>query len=138
MPEIFQTQRMVEFRDTDAAGIVHFSNFFVYMEQAEHAFLRKLGLGVICEIDNQRISFPRVNASCNYRNAIRFEDLIDVQLSVTRIGSKSITYGFQFFRGTTPIADGSITTVCCKFEHGKPAESIVTPQKFLDAIRPYC
>ncbi len=138
MPEIFHTRRIVEFRDTDAAGIVHFSNFFVYMEQAEHAFLRSLGLGVICEIDDQRISFPRVNASCNYRNAIRFEDLIDVQLSVSRIGSKSITYSFQFSRGTTPVADGSITTVCCKFEHGKPAESIVTPPKFIDAIRPYC
>ncbi|MEL7264077.1 MAG: hypothetical protein AAFP69_04590, partial [Planctomycetota bacterium] len=42
----FSIQRRVEFRDTDAAGIVHFSAFFPFMETAEHAFLRSLGLSV--------------------------------------------------------------------------------------------
>ena len=36
----FRTTRRVEFRDTDAAGIVHFSAFFFYMESVEHEFLR--------------------------------------------------------------------------------------------------
>ena len=99
MPEVFQTSRRVEFRDTDAAGIVHFSNFFIYMEQAEHAFLRSLGLGVMCEIDGTQVSWPRVHAECNYRNAIRFEEMIDVAVSINRIGSSSVTYRFQFFAG---------------------------------------
>ena len=49
MGQVFKTQRRVEFRDTDTAGIVHFSNFFAYMEQAEHALLRSIDLGVICD-----------------------------------------------------------------------------------------
>ena len=98
MNQVFKTQRRVEFRDTDAAGIVHFSNFFAYMEQAEHAFLRSVGLGVICEFDGQNISWPRVNAECNYRNAIRFEEIIDVEVRVKRIGTKSVTYAFNVFR----------------------------------------
>ena len=73
---VFQTQRRVEFRDTDAAGIVHFSVFFAYMEEAEHEFLRSIGLGVMMEIDGARISWPRVKAECNYRNAVRFEEEI--------------------------------------------------------------
>lgn len=137
MPEVFKTQRRVEFRDTDTAGIVHFSNFFAYMEQAEHAFLRSLNLGVICEIDGQNISWPRVNAECNYRNAIRFEEIIDIHLTVTKIGTKSITYGFKFYRDETPIADGSITAVCCRFDHGKKPESIATPATFIETIEPY-
>ena len=134
MPQQFKTRRRVEFRDTDTAGIVHFSNFFAYMEQAEHEFLRSIGLGVICELDGQTVSWPRVNAQCNYRNAIRFEEMIDVVVSVTRVGSKSVTYGFEFFRDQTPVADGSITAVCCLFEHGKRPESIQIPPKFLAAI----
>ena len=137
MSEIFKTQRRVEFRETDSAGIVHFSNFFAYMEQAEHEFLRHLNLGVICEIDGQRISWPRVNAECNYRNAIRFEEIIDIQVSVTKIGIKSITYGFKFFRDETPIADGSITAVCCVFDHGSKPESVPTPAKFSDKLKPF-
>lgn len=43
------TRRRVEFVETDAAGIVHFSSFFVYMEQAEHELLRHLGLNVFVD-----------------------------------------------------------------------------------------
>ena len=137
MPEKFKTSRRVEFRDTDTAGIVHFSNFFVYMEQVEHAFLREIGLGVIHEFDGQKISWPRVNAQCNFRNAIRFEEIIDAFLTVQRIGTKSITYGIEFFRNDTPIADGSITAVCCLFDHGKHPESVPIPAEFINAVKPY-
>jgi 4-hydroxybenzoyl-CoA thioesterase/acyl-CoA thioester hydrolase len=137
MSKTFSIKRRVEFRETDTAGIVHFSNFFAYMEQAEHELLRHVGMGVICEIDGQPISFPRVNAECNYRLAIRFEDVIDIHVSVKRIGSKSITYGFAFQLDGNAVADGTITVVCCKFEHGKKPVAIETPQKFIDAITPW-
>ena len=137
MPETFTHRRRIEFRETDMAGIVHFSNFFAYMEQAEHEFLRSVGMGVICEIDGQSISFPRVNAECNYRLAIRFEDVIDIHVTVKRIGSKSITYGFAFELDGKAVADGTITVVCCKFEHGKNPVGIATPKKFIDAITPW-
>ncbi|MEL7500402.1 MAG: thioesterase family protein [Planctomycetota bacterium] len=137
MPKTFKTQRRVEFRDTDMAGIVHFSNFFTYMEQAEHEFLRSLGLAVIQVIDGEHVSFPRVNAQCNYRNAIKFEEIIDVEVSVSRIGKRSITYQFQFSRDETPVAEGSITVACCRFENGMKPESIDTPASFVDLIRPF-
>ena len=107
------------------------------MEQAEHAFLRSIGLGVICTIDGQEISWPRVNANCNYRQAIKFEEMIDVEVSVARIGTKSITYDFQFSRDDTPVADGSITVVCCKFEHGNKPESVQIPESFIEKVRPF-
>ena len=137
MSEVFKTTRRVEFRDTDMAGIVHFSNFFTYMEQAEHALLRKLGLGVICTIDGEKVSFPRVNAQCNYRTAIRFEEMIDIHVSVARIGEKSITYAFDFFRGEAKVADGTVTVVCCHFDHSPKPVSTKTPERFLEKIRPY-
>ena len=107
------------------------------MEQAEHAFLRSIGLGVICTLDGQVISWPRVNANCNYRQAIKFEEMIDVEVSVARIGTKSVTYDFQFLRDQSPVADGSITVVCCKFEHGKTPESIGIPKEFIEKIKPF-
>ncbi len=142
MGQKFTYQRRVEFRDTDSAGIVHFSVFFAYMEAAEHELLRSVGLGVMMEIDGARISWPRVKAECNYRNAARFEEVIEIQVSVTRIGSKSVTYEFDVRRNETPIADGRITAVCCKFDHdvrldtGK-LESCEMPQIVIDALNPF-
>jgi acyl-CoA thioester hydrolase len=46
MPEPYRTTRLVEFHDTDMAGIMHFASFFVYMESAEHELLRSMGLSV--------------------------------------------------------------------------------------------
>ena len=121
---------------------MHFSVFFAYMEEAEHEFLRQLGLGVMMNVDGTNISWPRVAANCNYRNTIRFEEVIDIDVAVAKIGTKSVTYDFNIRRDDTKIADGQVTTVCCKFEHDdrlekKKMESIAVPQQIIDAFSPF-
>lgn len=127
MPGPFRLRRRVEFRDTDAAGIVHFSVFFLYMEQTEHEWLRDLGLSVHLRDADGVVSWPRVSARCDFRGVVRFEDLIDVELSVKRLGTKSVTYGFRFFHGESLVADGEVTAVCCRIREGLAPESIPIP-----------
>ena len=137
MAQVFGTKRRVEFRDTDAAGIVHFSVFFAYMEQAEHEFLRSLDLGVIMDVDDQRVSWPRVNAQCNYRSALRFEQVVDIEISVVRLGNKSVTYGFRFHRDNEVVADGTITAACCVWQEDEPPRAIPVPDIFRHKLAPY-
>ena len=94
MPTPFHTSRFVEFADTDMAGIMHFSAFFRYMEAAEHELLRSLGFSVYSEIDGDVVSFPRVAASCEFHSPARCEDVLDIDVTVRRVGTKSVTYGF--------------------------------------------
>src|SRR5262249_45967409 len=96
MPTPFRTTRRVEFADTDMAGIVHFANFFRYMEAAEVEFLRSLGLSVKMAWEGQPLGFPRVAASCDYVKPARFEDLLGVAVRIDKIGRKSVTYAFEF------------------------------------------
>ncbi len=112
----FTTQRRVEFRDTDAAGIVHFSAFFPMMEAAEHEALRHLGLSVI-QPDPQggHLTWPRVSAKCDYVAAARFEDILSIEVSVSKLGTSSVTYEFVFKRDSQLIATGTITAVCCRW-----------------------
>lgn len=122
----FSHQRRVEFRDTDAAGIAHFSVFFAMMEEAEHAALRHVGLSVMpLEDAVGRLSWPRVAAHCDYLAAARFEELLRIEVTVQRIGVTSVSYGFEFWRdaGLMPpqcIAKGRITAVCCLWASGQP------------------
>ena len=126
----FQTQRRVEFRDTDAAGIVHFSAFFVYMEQAEHEMLRSLGLSVVSRDDEGEISWPRISATCEFRNPARFEDLLDIEVALEKLGSRCVEYAFRFTRDGVDIARGSLTTVCCRIRPGQAPQSIAIPAWF--------
>lgn len=141
MGQTFKRRRRVEFRDTDMARIVHFSVFFAYMEETEHEFLRSLGLGVICDVEDQTLSFPRVNAQCDYRSAIRFEEEIDIELSITRVGGKSITWSYRFTRAETLVAEGQITTVCCVMDHHsrdpKPPAPVAIPDSIREKLQPY-
>ena len=137
MADKFIYNRRVEFRDTDMAGIVHFSVFHAYMEEAEHALLRSLGLGVICEIEGQRISFPRVNASCDYRKPIKFEEQIEIEVTIAKIGNSSLTFNHHFKRDGETVAEGSITVVCCEFDHGPRPKSCPIPKSFREKIQPF-
>ena len=124
----FCHRRRVEFRDTDAAGIVHFSVFFNYMEEAEHAFLRNLGLDVFLLDNETAISFPRVAAKCDYRSPIRFGELVDVETNIERIGKSSVTYKFLFRRDETVIAEGQVTAACCELTEGGTPRSVAIPE----------
>jgi acyl-CoA thioester hydrolase len=134
-PLTFHTQRRVEFRDTDAAGIVHFSAFFVYMEQAEHELLRSLGLSVAAHDDEGEIGWPRISATCEFLNPARFEEVLDVQVTIDRLGRKSITYAFSFTRDGTAVARGSMTSVCCRLRTGQAPQGIEIPTWFAHQLR---
>ena len=110
----FRTQRRVEFADTDMAGIIHFTKFFNYMEEAEHAFLRSRGLSVVMMHQGRKLGWPRVAASCDFIKPVRFEDVLDIELKLARIGEKSLTYGFHFTKDGEAIATGQLTTCCCE------------------------
>lgn len=134
MPHEFHTSCRVEFADTDMAGIIHFTAFFRYMEQVEHAFLRSLGLSVISDIDGERVSWPRVAASCTFVRPVRFEDVMEVHLTVKEKRDKSVTYAFHFEHDGQEIARGEMTSVCCRIEPGGTPRAISMPARFDEQI----
>lgn len=130
----FRTTRRVEFHHTDAAGIVHFSQFFLYMEEVEHEFLRSRGLSVMMRDAEGVLSWPRVSARCDYTNTVRFEDLLDVELEIARLGEKSVTFAFRFAHQEHEIALGQVTTVCCRIESDGAPRSIAIPTEIREKL----
>src|SRR5512134_619534 len=98
MAHEFTLTRRVEFSETDQAGIMHFSNFFRFMETAEHAFLRSLGFSAVLSRNGLNACLPRVHVECDYLAPLRFEDEVLVHLLVERKGERSLTYQFCFYR----------------------------------------
>lgn len=138
MSHPFSVERRVEFCETDAAGIAHFSAFLCYMEQAEHALLRHLGTSVTSDLgDGWHLSWPRVHAECDYRGSARFEDCLTILVRVERLGDRSVTYAFDFARGEQSLASGKLVTVCCKVRSGEPLESMAIPAELRSALQKF-
>lgn len=129
MPYEYRITRRVEFSETDMAGIVHYSNFFRYMEAAEHAFFRSIGHSVVTRNVDPPVGWPRVHAECDYRRPIRFEDEIEIRMYVIKKKSKSLTYGFWFrkLEGSemVDVARGSLTVVCVGHQNGRMKAAMI-------------
>jgi YbgC/YbaW family acyl-CoA thioester hydrolase len=134
MAHEFLSRRKIEFSDTDMAGIVHFARFFVFMETAEHEFLNALGTSVMSESGENKIGWPRLSASCEYRRPLFFEDEVDIHLSVTRKGNKSLTYKFTFQIGDKIVAVGQMSSACCVCNPGESIRAIEIPKFIADEI----
>lgn len=131
----FVFRRRVEFSDTDMAGIIHFSSYYRYMEEAEHAFFRSRGLSVMQRReDGVVIGWPRVSAACSFEAPARFEDELDIHISVERKGVKSLTMRYEFFNGDLRVARGRMKIACCLCRHDAPLESIPIPPAYDQAF----
>lgn len=108
-------RKRVEFSETDMAGMVHFSNYFRWMEAAEVGLFEQLGYSLIHMVDGVTRGWPRVRAQCKYHEPVQFRDEIEVHLFVEAVKLRAVEYRFQFFRtgGVEPVhvATGSMTTV---------------------------
>ncbi|MFM7919318.1 MAG: acyl-CoA thioesterase, partial [Planctomycetaceae bacterium] len=86
MASFIEQVRRVEFVETDMAGIVHFSRFYIWMEQLEHEFFRSIGLSIMQQLDDGTVvGWPRVSAQCRFESPARYDELITARLTIQRI-----------------------------------------------------
>ncbi|HLH57325.1 MAG TPA: thioesterase family protein [Verrucomicrobiae bacterium] len=135
----FTHTRRVEFSDTDMAGIMHFSNFFRFMEVTETAFMRSLGLSVVLSNCGFDVCLPRVHAECDYQLPLRFEDEVQMRLLVEKKAGRTLTYQFRFMKlNANPpveVARGRLVAVCAAKQPDGSMKAVPLPQAFADKIQ---
>lgn len=99
--------KSVPFVDTDMAGIVHFSKVLCYVEEAEHAAMSAIGVAAISDIGG----FPKVRIECDYKSPLKFQDSLSVDLSLVKVGNRSLNWKFRVSANQRIAAEGSIVTV---------------------------
>ena len=137
MAQEFRHRRRVHFQDTDLAGIIHFSNYFRYMEETESEFLFALG-AQSGETDFEAwFLSPRVGVQAEFLRPARFGDQLDVLLSVEHVGRSSIGFRFRFLRGDELVARGSMRAVYVGHSEDGGIRSTAIPDKLRPLLEPY-
>jgi YbgC/YbaW family acyl-CoA thioester hydrolase len=138
MPYEFKITRRVEFSETDMAGIMHFSNFFRFMETAEHAFFRSLGHSVLLSRSGFDLHLPRVHAECDYLAPLYFEDEVLVHLLVEEKSTRRLSYQFRFFRVASTerkeVARGRLVVVCTSRQPDGSLKAATLPEAIADLV----
>jgi YbgC/YbaW family acyl-CoA thioester hydrolase len=135
MPSELQLSRRVQFSETDAAGIVHFSCFFRYLEDAEHELWRQAGLSI--HPGDSPIGWPRVAASCQYFRPLKFEQEFEVTVRIADLTKRTITYEGTITRNSERIAAGSWKIACVSREPDGSMKTAEIPPHVAERLQPY-
>lgn len=108
----YRLRRRVNFYEVDSIGIVHFSWFPRYMEEAEHALWRAAGLSIAPAASE--VGFPRVSVSFDFKSPLRFEDEFEIHIRVAAIGRRSMRYACVMSCEGREVATGSLTIACVR------------------------
>ncbi|MCL6579020.1 MAG: acyl-CoA thioesterase [Candidatus Bathyarchaeota archaeon] len=132
----FKTSFRITWADTDAAQVVHYSNYFRFFERAEEEFYRHLGFS-FTDINKMGIWLPRVESFCQFKKPARFGDLIEVELTVRELKEKSIKYEFKIFNKESAVllANGYVVIVAAD-KHMERAVQI--PKEIVEKLKPFC
>jgi len=105
-PFLFQTR--IRYIDTDASGRIHYTAMFRYFESAEIEFMRSLGIVYLAH----EFTFPRVHAECDFKLALQHDDLIEIEVCLTKLGRSSVRFEFRTTKAGTVAARGVIVLAC--------------------------
>jgi YbgC/YbaW family acyl-CoA thioester hydrolase len=129
----FRYRRRVQFAETDMAGLVHFSVFFRYMEEAEHALWRSAGLTIARP--GEQTGWPRLAATFDFKSPLRFEDEFEVVVQIAMLTRRTILYAFSLEREDTLIGSGTITTTCVSKAPGEPMAALDLPPEIVERLQ---
>jgi YbgC/YbaW family acyl-CoA thioester hydrolase len=118
-------QRRVEFYETDRVGMVHFSNYFRYMDSAVGEFFRALNLpGPLSRYwggtQDDELDWPYASVACDFKKPLGFDDTVTIRIWIRKIGTKSLTFGISFQKENEEVASGQVVIVCSKGVRGRP------------------
>lgn len=131
MARSYHWQNRIRFVDTDASQRIHYTAMFRHFEAAEQEFLRSMG----CPYSSPEFrdySFPRVHVECDFTAEIRYDDIIDITLTIERVGSSSFTISFHVTVDARPVSKGKITVVCIDKQTQRPAR---IPDRLVEVLR---
>jgi acyl-CoA thioester hydrolase len=110
------TEVRVRFAETDLMGVVHHATYLLYFEVGRVEWLRRRGITYAAFTD-RGVQLPVVEATVQYRTSSRFDDLLTVETTLTKLRTVSLDYGYRIRRGETLIAEGSTRLAAIDAQH---------------------
>lgn len=101
----------VRFCETDLMGIVHHATYLVYFETGRVEWLRRRGI-TYADWTARGVQVPVATAEVQYRSPSRFDDLLTIETTLTKVRSVSLDFRYRIVREATLVAEGFTRLAC--------------------------
>jgi acyl-CoA thioester hydrolase len=131
-PFKFSATTRVGFSDTDAQGVVYYGRYMPYFDLARVEYHRSLDMLRSASQDRE---FVMRAMDVEYHMPARFDDQIEVDVRIRRIGKSSVTYEFAAYLGGEILAvTATQTVVLVDLSERKPCQ---VPHWWRERIREF-
>ena len=86
----------VYYRDVDQMGIVYYTRYLEYFEEARTELLDSLGL-TISLIEDRGIQLPVIASHCDYKKGAKLEDKLVIEASIAEIPKVKLNINYNIF-----------------------------------------
>ena len=128
-----ETELRVYYADTDHGGVVYYANYLKWFEIGRTEVLRQNGFNY-ADYENKNIIAPVVEVKCNYKEPVRYNDVITIKTTIKNIGNSSIKFNYKIIRknGNKLLAEGYTVNV---FVNTKTMKSTKIPEELRKALQ---
>lgn len=111
MQQTHEIEIRVRYQETDAMGVLHHANYFTYFEMGRTELLRAGGYDYR-RVEEGGLYMVIVDVSCRYRRPARYDDVLRLRTTTTRVTAAKIEHEYQLFRGDELLAEGRSALAC--------------------------
>lgn len=101
----------VRYQETDAMGFLHHANYLTYFEIGRTELLRANGMNYR-DVEASGLFMVVVKIECRYRRPARYDDLLRLRTTTTRVTAAKAEHSYQLFRGDELLCEASSTLAC--------------------------
>jgi len=109
MPQSVSTVR-VRYAETDKMGVAYHANYLVWFEVGRTDLLRTLGW-TYREMEDSGVILPVIEAHCEYRQASRYDDELEIRTEGRLLSQVRIQFDYQVVRRADAVTTAKGRTV---------------------------
>lgn len=121
----------VRWAECDLQGIVFFGRYYEYFDIGMTEYLRALGVAYPGDFLAAGGDLFIKHSECEHQGSARFDEVIDIDTRIARLGRSSIVFEFRVARAGEALATGQIVYV---FADPEARETLALPAAFRDAV----
>ncbi|MCI0652546.1 MAG: acyl-CoA thioesterase [Planctomycetes bacterium] len=119
-PDVGITHVRVRYQETDQAGVVYHSNYFLYFEIGRTEWLRERGEPYRA-LEETGTRLTVIEAAASFLGPARYDDLLRIETRIAEVGGARVRFDYDVFRDgeSLPLCRGSTTLASIGRERGR-------------------
>ncbi len=110
-PRSCEIEIRVRYAECDPMGYLHHSKYFEYFEMGRTELLRLSGVRYR-DLEERGILFVVARTACRFRKPARYDDLLKLQVEITRQTRARIDHVYRLYRDGVQLCEAESTLAC--------------------------